>query len=135
MPQNVKGINHIGIAVKNIEEAKKLYCEVLGFEFVEEKRLEDRKVKTVFLNSGNTTIELLEGIGEDSPVSKFIAKKGEGIHHICFVVDNIREALKYYEEAGIPSVSKEPAPGAEGKLVSFLHPKATMGVLLEVMED
>ena len=134
MAKRVKGINHIGIAVRNVEEAKKLYCDILGFEFVEEKTLEERKVKTGFLDAGNTTIELLEGIGEDSPVSKFIARRGEGIHHICFEVDNIAEALEFYEKNGIAAVSKKPEPGAEGKLVSFLHPKGTLGVLLEVME-
>ena len=79
MEPKVLGINHIGIAVKNLEDAKKLYCDVLGFEKVEEKRLEGRKVSIVFLKAGATMIELLEGIGENSPVSKFVEKRGEGI--------------------------------------------------------
>ena len=134
MEPKVLGINHIGIAVKNLEDAKKLYCDVLGFEKVEEKRLEGRKVSIVFLKAGATMIELLEGIGENSPVSKFVEKRGEGIHHICYEVENIEETLRAYEEKGITLIDREARPGAEGKPVAFLHPKSTGGVLLEVMQ-
>jgi len=134
MAVKVLGINHIGIAVENLEAAKKLYCEKLGFKLLEEKRLEDRKVTVAFLEAGSTTIELLEGIGEDSPITKFVAKRGQGIHHICYEVEDIEKTIAKYINKGIELIDKEAKPGAEGKPVAFLHPRSTNGVLLEIMQ-
>jgi len=124
-------IEHIGIAVKSIEKARKYYEEVLGLKCYSIEEVADQKVKTAFFQVGQTKIELLEATAEDSPVAKFIEKKGEGVHHIAFATKNTNEALKHAEEKGVTLIDKQERRGAEGLNIGFLHPKSTYGVLTE----
>lgn len=128
---NITHIEHIGIAVKSINEAKKYYEEVLGLKCYAVEEVADQKVKTAFFQVGETKIELLEPTAEDSPVAKFIEKRGEGIHHIAFANENTNEALKEAEDKGIRLIDKQQRKGAEGLNIGFLHPKSTFGVLTE----
>jgi methylmalonyl-CoA/ethylmalonyl-CoA epimerase len=130
----LKKINHIGIAVKSIESGLAPY-RALGLEPEGEEIVEEQKVKVVFLTVGESRIELLEPTSPDSPVAKFIEKKGEGIHHIAFQVSNIEEALKQAEEKGLRLIDKAPRSGAHGTRIAFLHPKSTGGVLMELCEE
>lgn len=134
MNARLGAVDHIGIAVANLEDAKRVFCDALGIPCVEEKTVPERGVKIAFLSTGNTTIELLEGLGENSAVSKFVAQRGPGIHHLCFEVPDIAEALRGLAERGVQLVDTVPRPGAEGKPVAFVHPKSTLGVLVELME-
>ena len=129
---NISHIEHIGIAVNNLEESIKYYEEVLGMKCYSIEEVVDQKVKTAFFLVGNTKIELLESTSPDGPIGKFIAKKGQGIHHIAFAVDNATEALKTAEERGVQLVDKVSRKGAEGLNIGFLHPKSTHGVLTEL---
>jgi methylmalonyl-CoA/ethylmalonyl-CoA epimerase len=124
-------IEHIGIAVKSIDEAKKYYEEVLGLECYAVEEVADQKVKTAFFMVGQTKIELLEATDPESPVAKFIEKRGQGIHHMAFAVENTDEALKQAEEKGVQLIDKKARKGAEGLKIGFLHPKSTIGVLTE----
>ena len=124
-------IEHIGIAVKNIDEAKKYYEDVLGLECYSVEEVTDQKVKTAFFKVGQTKIELLEATDESSPVAKFIEKRGEGIHHLAFAVDDASQALKDADDKGIKTIDKTSRKGAEGLNIGFLHPKFTFGVLTE----
>ncbi len=130
----LKKINHIGVAVKSIEEAKKIF-ELLGAEVEGEEIVEDQKVKVAFIPVGETRIELLEPTSEDSPVAKFLAKRGEGIHHIAFQVDDVEKALQLLEEKGIQLIDKKPRRGAHNTLIAFIHPKSTNGVLIELCQE
>lgn len=129
---NISHIEHLGIAVENIEESIKYYEDVLGMTCYSVEEVPDQKVKTAFFLVGNTKIELLESTSPDGPIGKFIAKKGQGIHHIAFAVDNATEALKLAEERGVTLIDKESRKGAEGLDIGFLHPKSTLGVLTEL---
>ncbi len=129
---NISHIEHIGIAVKSIEEAKKYYEGVLGLKCYATEEVSDQKVKTAFFKVGQTKIELLEATSEDSPVAKFIEKKGEGIHHIAFSTDNSENALLEAEHKGVQLIDKHSRKGAEGLMIGFLHPKSTFGVLTEL---
>ncbi len=131
---NLSHIEHIGIAVKSIAEAKKYFEDVLGLECYAIEEVKDQKVKTAFFKIGQTKIELLEPTSEDSPVAKFIAKRGEGIHHIAFATDDVNQALKEAEEKGVKLIDKQKRKGAEGLNIGFLHPKFTFGVLTEFCE-
>ena len=124
-------IEHIGIAVNNLEESIKYYEDVLGLKCYAVEEVTDQKVKTAFFMVGQTKIELLEGTSEESPVSKFINKKGPGVHHLAFAMDDVAEALNDAEQKGIKLIDKEPRGGAEGLRIGFLHPKSTGGVLTE----
>ena len=128
---NLSHIEHIGIAVKSIDESKKYYEKVLGLECYATEEVKDQKVKTAFFKVGQTKLELLEATDPESPVAKFIEKRGEGIHHIAFAVDSADEALKSVEEKGIKTIDKKSRKGAEGLDIGFLHPKSTFGVLTE----
>lgn len=128
---NLTHIEHIGIAVNNIEEAKKYYENILGLKCYAIEEVEDQKVKTAFFMIGQTKIELLEPTSEDSAVAKFIAKKGQGIHHIAFATDDVNKSLQEAEQKGVKLIDKEKRKGAEGLNIGFLHPKFTMGVLTE----
>jgi len=134
MPERLDELHHVGIAVKNLEEAKTVYCDILGLECIEEKILPERGVQVAFLETGNTRIELLEGIGDESTVSKFVERHGPGVHHLCFEVDDIARVLSELSGSGVRLIDEKPRPGAEGKLVAFLHPKSTNGVLIELSE-
>jgi methylmalonyl-CoA/ethylmalonyl-CoA epimerase len=129
---NISHIEHVGIAVNNLEESIKYYEEVLGLKCYSIEEVVDQKVKTAFFLVGNTKIELLESTSPEGPIGKFIAKKGQGIHHIAFAVNNATEALKLAEERGAILVDKTSRKGAEGLDIGFLHPKSTNGVLTEL---
>ena len=135
MPDRLGKLGHIGIAVTDLEEAKKLYSEVLGFTLTAEKEMPERGLKVAFLETGNTKIELLEGTTPDSAISKFVEKRGTGIHHLSFEVDDIGRVMKELAGEGVRLIDKEPRTGAEGHLTAFMHPRSTMGVLLEIEEE
>lgn len=124
-------IEHIGIAVENLEEAISFYEDVLGLQCYDIERVEDQKVRTAFFKVGDTKIELLESTDPEGPVGKFLEKKGPGIHHLAFAVPDVSRALKDAEEKGIRLIDQNPRPGAEGLNIGFLHPKSTLGVLTE----
>jgi len=129
---SISHIEHIGIAVNNIEESIKYYEEVLGLKCYAVEEVVDQKVKTAFFLVGDTKIELLESTSPDGPIGKFIEKKGQGIHHIAFAVDDATKALQLAEEKGVTLVDKVSRKGAEGLNIGFLHPKSTHGVLTEL---
>jgi methylmalonyl-CoA/ethylmalonyl-CoA epimerase len=124
-------IEHIGIAVTNLEEARAYYEKVLGLECYAVEEVADQKVKTAFFMVGQTKIELLESTDPEGPIGKFIEKKGPGIHHLAFAFENVNEALKDAESKGIALIDKTSRKGAEGLNIGFLHPKSTYGVLTE----
>ncbi len=128
-------IEHIGIAVSNLEESIKYYEKALGLECYSIEEVKDQKVKTAFFMVGQTKIELLESTDPEGPIGKYLEKKGPGIHHLAFAVDNIEGALSDMEENGVRLVDKTPRKGAEGLDIAFLHPKSTFGVLTELCED
>src|SRR5690554_2788601 len=127
-------IEHIGIAVRSIEEQLPYYEEILGLKCYNIETVEDQKVKTAFFKVGQTKIELLEPTSEDSTIAKFIENRGEGVHHIAYATNNIKEALTKAEENGVQLIDKEPRKGAEGLNIAFLHPKSTGRVLTELCE-
>ena len=125
-------IEHIGIAVNNLEESIAYYENVLGLKCYAVEEVKDQKVKTAFFQVGDTKIELLESTDSDGPIGKFVEKKGPGMHHIAFAVDNTDNALKDIEAKGIRLIDKQSRQGAEGLKIGFLHPKSTGGVLTEI---
>ena len=127
-------IEHIGIAVKDLNAAIKYYEEVLGMKCYAIEEVKDQQVKTAFFLVGQTKIELLESTSPEGAVGKFIEKKGEGIHHIAFAVSNIEDQLKEAASKGVQLVDAVPRKGAEGLDIAFLHPKSTFGVLTELCE-
>jgi methylmalonyl-CoA/ethylmalonyl-CoA epimerase len=129
---NISHIEHIGIAVNSLEEAISFYENILGLKCYKVEEVKDQKVKTAFFKAGETKIELLESTSPDGPVGKFIAKKGQGLHHIAFAVDNADESLKDLENKGITLIDKQSRKGAEGLDIAFLHPRASLGVLTEI---
>lgn len=131
---NISHIEHIGIAVKNIDEAKKYYEDVLGLKCYAIEEVADQKVKTAFFMVGQTKIELLESTSADGPIGKFIDKKGEGIHHIAFAVNGLQNSLDEVKSKNIVLIDETGRKGAEGLNIAFLHPKSTFGVLTELCE-
>jgi len=127
-------IEHIGIAVKNLDEAIRLYEDVYGLKCYAMEEVADQKVKTAFFMVGQTKIELLQSTDPEGPIGKFIEKKGEGVHHIAFAVNGLRDQLTAMEAKGIQLIDKAPRKGAEGLQIAFLHPKSTKGVLTELCE-
>ena len=127
----VSHIEHIGIAVENLDEAIPFYENVFGLKCYAVEEVADQKVKTAFFQVGQTKIELLESTDPEGPIGKFIAKKGQGIHHMALAVDDVTEALKHAEEHGVALIDKGPRKGDEGLNIGFLHPKSTFGVLTE----
>jgi methylmalonyl-CoA/ethylmalonyl-CoA epimerase len=128
-------IEHIGIAVKSLQEAIPYYEKVLGLTCYNIEEVADQKVKTAFFKVGGTKIELLEPTSEESTIAKFIEKKGEGFHHIAFASDNIEGELAHAAAEGVQLIDRAPRGGAEGLSIAFLHPKSTMGVLTEFCQD
>jgi len=128
-------IEHIGIAVNSLSDAIPFYEKVLGLKCYNIEEVADQKVKTAFFMVGQTKIELLESTDPEGPIGKFIEKRGEGIHHIAYAVENIEERLKETEAAGVRLIDAAPRRGAEGLSIAFLHPKSTFGVLTELCED
>jgi len=127
-------IDHIGIAVKSIADARKLYEGILGLKYEGSETVAEQKVTTAFFPIGDTEIELLESTDPDGPIARFIEKRGEGIQHIAFRVENIEEALEELKKQGIQLIDQKPRIGAGGARIAFLHPKATGGVLIELCE-
>lgn len=130
----MKKLSHIGIAVKDLDKAIEFY-KSLGLELESTEVVETQKVKVAFFPVGDARIELLAATDEDSPIAKFIEKKGEGIQHIALSVDDLENELKVTEEKGIRLIDKKPRPGAHNASIAFLHPKSTGGVLLELCEE
>jgi len=127
-------IEHLGIAVKSLEEAIPFYEEVLGLKCYAIEEVAEQKVKTAFFMVGQTKIELLESTDPEGPVGSFIEKRGQGIHHLAFAVEGLQENLSYLEGKGVRLIDKNPRKGAEGLNIAFLHPKSTFGVLTELCE-
>lgn len=127
-------VDHIGIAVKSIDEALKFWEGTLGIKCHGVEEVADQKVKTAFLPIADTEVELLEGTSPESPVSKFIEAKGEGIHHLAIRVDDLEAALEELKAKGVRLIDEKPRLGAGGAKIAFLHPKATGGILLELSE-
>lgn len=125
-------VEHIGIAVKDMQNARQLYEKLLNTKAYKEEEVSSEGVNTVFFQSGETKIELLEGLTADSAITKFIAKKGEGVHHIAFEVDDIEKEIERLSSEGFQVLNKVPKQGADNKLVAFLHPKSCNGVLVEL---
>ncbi len=128
-------IEHIGIAVKNIEGANKLFAALLGSPHYKTESVESEKVSTSFYKVGDSKIELLEASDPNSAIAKFIEKRGEGIHHIAFEVDDIYAEMKRLRDDGFTFTKDEPFRGADNKMVCFLHPKSTNGVLVELCQE
>jgi len=125
-------ISHIGIAVRNMDEALKLYSETLGLKVSGIETVEEQKVKSAMIPIGESRIELMESTDPEGPVGKFITKRGEGIHHISLEVDDIDKELAKLSKAGIELIDKKPRLGAGGNKIAFVHPKSMHGVLLEL---
>ncbi len=128
-------IEHIGIAVKDLDESIKYYEEILGLKCYAVEEVRDQKVKTAFFMLGETKIELLESTDPEGPIGKFIDKKGEGVHHLAFAVQGIDNALQELDTKGVQLIDKTPRKGAEGLDIAFLHPKSTRGILTELCEN
>lgn len=131
----MKKIEHIGIAVKDIEDSNDLFMSLFGEKQYKIEDVESEGVKTSFFKCGPNKIELLQATTKESPIAKFIEKKGEGIHHIAFAVDNIEKEIKRLTEEGFKMIHQSPKKGADNKLIAFLHPKSTNGVLIELCQD
>lgn len=131
---NVLKVDHIGIAVKNLEETLKFYTEILGLECQGTEVVEEQKVRVAFLPVGDTEVELLESTTDDGPIAKFIEKNGEGVQHIAFKVDDIEAAIEEMKAKGMQMIDEKPRYGAGGAKIAFMHPKSTYRVLVELSE-
>ena len=131
---DISHIEHIGIAVKNLDESIEKYEKLFNIKCYAIEEVQDQKVKTAFFQVGETKIELLEATDSESPIAKFIEKRGEGVHHIAFCVNSVTKGLEKMEAAGISLIDKKPRKGAEGLNIAFLHPESTQGVLTELCE-
>jgi methylmalonyl-CoA/ethylmalonyl-CoA epimerase len=129
---NISHIEHIGIAVNSLDEAIPYYENMLGLKCYAVEEVADQKVKTAFFQVGDTKIELLESTDPEGPIGKFIEKKGPGVHHLAFAVDDVNKSLGELEEKGVRLIDKQSRKGAEGLNIGFLHPKSTLGVLTEL---
>jgi methylmalonyl-CoA epimerase len=132
----LENLYHIAVAVRNLDEVEKLYEQVLGLRVEHREIVEDQGVRMSMLvpGKGGTAVELLEPLHDESPISKFLEKRGEGIHHICFLVDDIEAALERLKKVGVKLIDEAPRPGSYHSRVAFIHPKATNGVLIELAE-
>lgn len=130
----MKKVDHIGIAVRNLDEVIPYYTETLGCPLLKIEEVASQKVRVAFIDAGNIKLELLEPMEESSPIFKFMEKRGEGIHHIAFGVENIEQRMAELREKGVQLLSENAKPGAGGAMVAFLHPKSSNGVLYELCE-
>ena len=128
-------LENIGIAVKNLESANRLFGKLIGKNHYKIEEVESDGVRTSFFEIGGVKIELLEATRPDSPIAKFIEKKGEGIHHLAFEVKNIRQSIERYQNDGFQLINTEAKKGADNKMIAFLHPKSTQGVLVELCSE
>ena len=131
----IEKIEHIGIAVKNLDEANKIYEQLLGTPPYKMETVDNERVYTSFFKTGESKVELLQATKDESAIAKFIAKKGEGIHHIAFAVKDIHKEIKRLKEDGYTIINESPKKGADNKLVCFVHPKNTKGVLIELCQE
>ena len=130
----IQGVDHIGIAVKSIEEARKFWVDTLGLKFSHVEEVPEQKVRVAILSAGKMTIELLEPTAPDSPIQKFMDQRGEGLHHLTFQTDDVAKQLASLKAANIGLIDEKPRTGAGGSSIAFLHPKSTHGVLIELCE-
>ena len=130
----LKKINHIGVAVKNLEETKAFYRDILGLKLEREEELPDQKLKVAMFSIGEVHIELLEATSPESTIAKFIEKKGPGLHHVAFETDGIIDEIKHLEEDGVQMIDKMPRNGVHNTKIAFLHPKSTFSVLTELCQ-
>ena len=130
----ILGIEHVAIAVSSLKEPSKVFGDILGIDNTSTEEVVDQKVVTDIFDTGRGKVELLEATSDDSPVSNFLEKRGNGVHHIAFLVDDLKIALKDLAESGIDLIDRSPRIGAEGMLIAFLHPKSTGGVLVELCQ-
>ena len=128
-------LEHIGIAVKNIDQSNILFASILGVQHYKIEEVESEGVRTSFFDSGGVKIELLEALHHESPIARHIEKRGEGVHHLAFSVPDISESIQSYKEKGFRVINDVPKRGADDKLICFLHPKSTGGVLIELCQD
>ena len=131
---SVKSLNHIGIAVRSIDDQKPFYEGTLGLEFENIEEVPSQKVRVAFFRTGDVRLELLEPTSEDSPVAKFIEKRGEGLHHVAYTVEDIESRIAELKESGLRMIDETPRPGAHHMQIAFLHPKSSHGVLTELCE-
>jgi methylmalonyl-CoA/ethylmalonyl-CoA epimerase len=130
----IEKIDHIGIAVRSIEKTSELLSNILGLKVAGEEIVEEQKVKVAFLPLGDSELELLESTSPEGPIARFIEKKGEGIQHIAFKVNNVKEVLEKLKKEGVRLIDEKPRYGAGGAKIAFLHPKSTNGILVELCE-
>ncbi len=128
-------IDHIGIAVRSLESALKTYSTGLGLEADHIEEVPDQKTRVAMIRLGEARLELLEALEEDSPIGKFIARRGEGLHHICFQVENLSKTLRRLKRAGVRLIDEVPRRGANNCLIAFIHPTSASGVLVELSES
>ena len=127
-------LDHVAIAVTDAAAARRVFGDILGLDVVHEEDVVDQGVRVVSLDLGDSTLELTEPLGEDTPVGRFLAKRGPGIHHIALAVPDLAAALARLEEKGVELIDRQPRPGAGGKLIAFLHPRSTGGILVELSQ-
>ncbi len=130
----IRKIDHLGIAVKSLDEGLALWGDLLGLQPAGAETVAEQGVRTAFLNVGETRLELLEPTGPDTPVGRFLDKRGPGFHHVCFLVDDIEAAITQLQSRGMRLVDEKPRDGAQGSKVAFLHPGSTGGVLVELKQ-
>ena len=130
----IDGLDHVGIAVKNLHEAIRVYRDVLGLKFEGEHILNERMLKIAFFSLGESRIELVQPLSSDSTVAKFLETRGEGIQHLAVKVKNVEASLEEFKRKGVALIDEKPRAGAEGNRIAFVHPKSTRGVLLELVE-
>lgn len=131
----VRGLHHVAIVVASIEAARELYVNVLGMRAGEPEHVPDQKVNVLVLHAGDQRIELVEPASDDSPVSRFLAEKGGGLHHTAYRVDDLEDAIAHLLASGVRMIDESPRPGSHGTRIAFVHPKATGRVLVELVED
>ena len=134
LPFKIIGIEHIGIAVQDLNKVSEIFGDILGLEISKRENITDQQVITDIYPTGNGKLEFLKAISSDSPVTKFLEKRGEGLHHIALIVDDLQTALDYLKSQGIQLIDETPRIGAEGLKIAFIHPKYTNGVLVELCE-
>ena len=133
-PFKILSIEHVGVAVENMEGISSIFSDVLGLKFSSSEEVKDQKVITDIYRAGNSKLEFLKATSKDSPIARFIDKKGSGMHHIALLVDHLQPALDYLQKQGVHLIDKKPRIGAEGLSIAFIHPKSTGGILVELCE-
>tara|TARA_Y100000590_G_C15088343_1_gene776591 strand:+ start:98 stop:517 length:420 start_codon:yes stop_codon:yes gene_type:complete len=133
-PFKILGIEHVGVAIKNRQNLNLIFSDILGLEFLGSEEVLDQNVLTDIYRLGNSKIEFISSINDNISIEKFINNRGEGLHHLALIVDNIKNALEYLDKMGIELIDREPRIGAEGYSIAFLHPKSTNGILIELCE-